>query len=270
VLQQNLSVGRFAENGETLSRLAIANNSLVMAVRWLLILGIPVYLPGAAGQASQVNRWVGAGLSRLSIRRRRQLGEDSPRSLAQEPQNNTQTTGKEKKKVRHSIAVFLAYGGDGGGRILYSDGGLRRRLYKQHTRQTQTTQQTLCLAICSYKKENKRKKERKSSSCVSQLGRMSYYLLAFLYLFSSRLGIPTDTFPRTPAIDKPKSKTDPKRAIFERYSLLAALLDGWMMIYFQRGFHAWRSSSTGDGIGKPSLFFPPLSSFLSVHHLLSH
>lgn len=60
-----------------------------------------VYLPGAAGQASQVNRWVGAGLSRLSIRRRRrrrQLGEDSPRSLAQEPQNNTQTTGKRKKK----------------------------------------------------------------------------------------------------------------------------------------------------------------------------
>lgn len=91
---------------------------------------------------------------------------------------------------------------------------------------------------------------------MSQLGRMSYYLLAFLYLFSSRLGIPTDTFPRTPAIDKPKSKTDPKRAIFERYSLLAALLDGWMMIYFQRGFHAWRSSSTGDGIGKPSFFFP--------------
>jgi hypothetical protein len=102
VLQQNLSVGRFAENGETLSRLAIANNSLVMAARWLLILGIPVYLPGAAGQASQVNRWVGAGLSRLSIRRRRQLGEDSPRSLAQEPQNNTQTTGKEKKKEKSS------------------------------------------------------------------------------------------------------------------------------------------------------------------------
>lgn len=45
VLQQNLSVGRFAENGETLSRLAIANNSLVMAARWLLILGIPsIYL----------------------------------------------------------------------------------------------------------------------------------------------------------------------------------------------------------------------------------
>ncbi|EFX89314.1 hypothetical protein DAPPUDRAFT_94818 [Daphnia pulex] len=113
-------------------RLAIANNSLADGGALASHTRHSVYLPGAAGQASQVNRWVGAGLSRLSIRRRRQLEKDSPRSLAQGPQNNKHRRREKKEKVRHSIAVFFAYGGDGGGRILYSDGGLRRRNSDRH------------------------------------------------------------------------------------------------------------------------------------------